>query len=168
MEPIVKAVKNDVGEHWIGVTLIQQLGQCCSECGLPTTTVRVLAAKYVVEIFDRVLAAGAVTGVDGGNVSMSLLSDMKPLVRLWRNLTRKVRLEMEKVRIAGVAIPINLGNDFFRKVKSSPMYWSRLWCPRLIRIRRRGWLWMVKLSISKWQQVLGIMGQVSAAWVVAC
>jgi hypothetical protein len=38
MEPMVKAVKDDVGEHWICVTLIQQLGQCCSEFGLPTTT----------------------------------------------------------------------------------------------------------------------------------
>jgi hypothetical protein len=37
MEPMVKAVKYDVGEHWIGIRLIQQLGQSCSEFELPTT-----------------------------------------------------------------------------------------------------------------------------------
>jgi hypothetical protein len=58
---------------------VQQLGQCCSEFRLPTTTLRVLVAKCVVEI-DRELAAGAVTGVDGGIVSMNLLTDRKPLV----------------------------------------------------------------------------------------
>jgi hypothetical protein len=40
----------------------------------------VLAAKRVVEIFDRELAAGAVTGVDGGIISMNLLTDRNPLV----------------------------------------------------------------------------------------
>jgi hypothetical protein len=80
MEPMVKAVKNDDGEHWIGDRLIQQFGHCCSEFGLPTTTPRVLVTKCVVEIFDRELAAGAVTGVDGGIVSMNLLTDRKPLV----------------------------------------------------------------------------------------
>jgi hypothetical protein len=47
---------------------------------LSATALEVLTTECVVEIFDRELTAGAVTGVDGGIVSMNLLADRKPLM----------------------------------------------------------------------------------------